>query len=58
MSTVTIAVDLAKNVFEIAVAGRAGTVRERKPGVMNSTRKAGYTTATDSLSLGRGFTNT
>jgi hypothetical protein len=24
MSTVTIAVDLAKNVFEIAVAGRAG----------------------------------
>jgi hypothetical protein len=30
MSTVTIAVDLAKNVFEIAVAGRAGTIRERK----------------------------
>lgn len=30
MSTVTIAVDLAKNVFEIAVAGRAGTVHERK----------------------------
>jgi hypothetical protein len=27
MSTVTIAVDLAKNVFEIAVAGRAGTIR-------------------------------
>lgn len=30
MSTVTIAVDLAKNVFEIAAAGRAGTIRERK----------------------------
>lgn len=30
MFTVTIAVDLAKNVFEIAVAGRAGTIRERK----------------------------
>ena len=30
MSTVTIAVDLAKNVFEIAVAGRAGAIRERK----------------------------
>jgi transposase len=30
MSTVTIAVDLAKNVFEIAVAGRAGTIKERK----------------------------
>jgi transposase len=30
MSTVTIAVDLAKNVFEIAVAGRAGTIRQRK----------------------------
>jgi transposase len=30
MSTVTIAVDLAKNVFEIAVAGRAGTIQERK----------------------------
>ena len=30
MFTVTSAVDLAKNVFEIAVAGRAGTVRERK----------------------------
>src|SRR5688500_8912524 len=30
MSTVTIAVDLAKHVFEIAVAGRAGTIRERK----------------------------
>jgi transposase len=30
MSTVTIAVDLAKNVFEIAVAGRTGTVQERK----------------------------
>jgi transposase len=30
MSTVTIAVDLAKNVFEVAVAGRAGTIRERK----------------------------
>jgi transposase len=30
MSTVTIAVDLAKNVFELAVAGRAGTIRERK----------------------------
>jgi transposase len=30
MSTVTIAVDLAKNVFEIAVAGQAGTIRERK----------------------------
>jgi transposase len=30
MSTVTIAVDLAKSVFEIAVAGRAGTIKERK----------------------------
>lgn len=30
MSTVTIAVDLAKNVFEIAVTGRAGVIRERK----------------------------
>lgn len=30
MSTVTIAVDLAKNVFEIAVTNRAGTIRERK----------------------------
>lgn len=30
MSTVTIAVDLAKNVFEIATAGRAGTIRERR----------------------------
>jgi len=30
MSTVTIAVDLAKNVFEIAVTGRAGTVKERR----------------------------
>ncbi len=30
MSTVTIAVDLAKNIFELAVAGRAGTIRERK----------------------------
>jgi len=30
VSTVTIAVDLAKNVFEIAVASRAGTIRERK----------------------------
>lgn len=30
MSTVTVAVDLAKNVFEIAVAGRAGSIRERK----------------------------
>ncbi len=30
MSTVTIAVDLAKNVFELAVAGSAGTIRERK----------------------------
>jgi transposase len=30
MFTVTIAVDLAKNVFEIAVAGHAGTVTERK----------------------------
>jgi transposase len=30
MSTVTIAVDLAKNVFEIAVAGRTGTICERK----------------------------
>jgi transposase len=30
MSTVTIAVDLAKHVFEIAVAGRAGSIRERK----------------------------
>jgi transposase len=30
MSTVTIAVDLAKNVFEVAVAARTGTVRERR----------------------------
>jgi transposase len=30
MSTVTIAVDLAKNVFELAVAGRAGSIHERK----------------------------
>lgn len=30
MSTVTIAVDLAKNVFQIAVASRGGSVRERK----------------------------
>jgi transposase len=30
MSTVTIAVDLAKNVFEIPVAGRAGTIKERE----------------------------
>jgi transposase len=30
MGTVTIAVDLAKNVFEIAIAGPAGTIRERK----------------------------
>lgn len=30
MSTVTIAVDLAKNVFEIAVANTAGTVKDRK----------------------------
>jgi len=30
MHTVTIAVDLAKNVFEVAVAARAGTIRERK----------------------------
>jgi hypothetical protein len=30
MSTVTIAVDLAKHVFEIAIAGRAGTIRERR----------------------------
>jgi transposase len=30
MFTVTIAVDLAKNVFEIAVAGRAGTIQVRK----------------------------
>jgi transposase len=30
VSTVTIAVDLAKNVFEIAVTGRAGTIRDRK----------------------------
>lgn len=30
MSTVTIAVDLAKHVFELAVAGRAGSIRERK----------------------------
>lgn len=30
MSTVTIAVDLAKNVFELAIAGRAGTIRQRK----------------------------
>jgi hypothetical protein len=29
MSTVTVTVDLAKNVFEIAVAGRAGTITER-----------------------------
>jgi transposase len=30
MPTLTIAVDLAKNVFELAVAGRAGTIRQRK----------------------------
>jgi transposase len=30
MATVTIAVDLAKNVFEIAIAGRAGAVQHRK----------------------------
>jgi transposase len=30
MSTVTIAVDLAKNVFELAVTSRAGTIDERK----------------------------
>lgn len=30
MSTVTIAVDLAKNVFELAVTNRAGTICERK----------------------------
>jgi transposase len=30
MATVTIAVDLAKNVFEIAITGRAGTVQHRK----------------------------
>ena len=30
MSTVTIAVDLAKNVFELAIAGRAGTIRQRE----------------------------
>lgn len=30
MSTVTIAVDLAKNVFEIAVAGRGRAIRDRK----------------------------
>src|SRR5687767_1497521 len=30
MSTVTIAVDLAKNVFELAITGRAGTIRQRK----------------------------
>jgi len=30
MSTVTIAVDLAKHVFELAVGGRAGAIRERK----------------------------
>jgi hypothetical protein len=30
MSTVTIAVDLAKNVVELDVAGRAGSIRERK----------------------------
>lgn len=30
MSTVTIAVDLAKNVFELAVSSQAGTIRERK----------------------------
>jgi transposase len=30
MPTVTIAVDLAKDVFELAVAGRAGTIRERQ----------------------------
>jgi transposase len=30
MSTVTIAVDLAKHVFELAIAGRAGTVQQRK----------------------------
>jgi transposase len=30
MSTVTIAVDLAKNVFELAVARRAGSIHQRK----------------------------
>src|SRR5688572_31460219 len=30
MSTVTIAVDLAKNVFEIAVAAEAGAIREHR----------------------------
>src|SRR5688500_17739064 len=30
MSTVTIAVDLAKHVFELAIAGRAGTIQQRK----------------------------
>lgn len=30
MSTVTIAVDLAKNVFELAITSRAGTIRQRK----------------------------
>lgn len=30
MSTVTIAVDLAKNVFELAVTSQTGTIRERK----------------------------
>lgn len=30
MATVTIAADLAKNVFEIAIAGRAGTIQHRK----------------------------
>src|SRR5688572_6931371 len=30
MSTVTIAVDLAQNVFERAITGRAGKIRQRK----------------------------
>ena len=30
MSTLTIAVDLAKNVFELAVAKHSGTIIERK----------------------------
>jgi transposase len=30
MSSVAIAVDLAKDIFELAVAGRAGTIQERK----------------------------
>jgi hypothetical protein len=43
MATVTIAVDLAKNVFGIAIAGRAGTIRHR---VTPAVRKLlGYTTA-------------